>query len=91
MKEVKREVTKEEIMYEITKEELSRLKKEERRKGRYDILGYLCFSIKYYQYELNIAGMKCLVEDIFKFVTDQTNTIRNWHGYSFDDYVREYC
>lgn len=38
MKEIKREVTTEQVVYEITKEELDSIKREERNKGRDDVL-----------------------------------------------------
>ena len=90
MQEIEKEITTKQVVYEITKEELERIKIEERNKGRYDIVEYLKFAIKYYHYELNLGGVSNLVSDIIDFVTDRTNNIGNNYGYSFDEYVRRY-
>lgn len=87
MKEIKKEVTKEQIVYEITKEELEAIKRKERIGGRNDILGYMRFSIKFYRYKLNIRGMELLIENLIDFVSGKTNIIENACGYSLHDYV----
>lgn len=87
MKEIKKEVIKEQIMYEITKEELETIKREERIKGRNDIISYFIFSIQNYYYQLNIRGMQLLIENIINFLSRETNTIQNAYGYSFRDYM----
>ena len=85
MKEIKKEITKEQIVYDITKEELEAIKKEARIKGRKDIINYFSFSMKNYYYVLNIGGMQHLFENIIDFLSGKTNTIRNSYGYSFRD------
>ena len=90
MKEIKREVTTEQVVYEITKEELDSIKREERNKGRDDVLGYIGFSIKNYRYEITIAGIKNFVKELVDFLSDRTNTIQNIYGYSFWDYIKKY-
>ena len=90
MKEIKREVTTEQVVYEITKEELDSIKREERNKGRDDVLGYIGFSIKNYRYEITIAGIKKFVEELVDFLSDRTSTIQNIYGYSFWDYIKKY-
>ena len=87
MKEIKREITKEQVVYEITKEELEAIKIEERNKGRVDVLDYFIFSIKNYKYKINLKGMQNLIENIVDFLNNKTNTIENIYGYSFHDYI----
>lgn len=90
MKEIKKEVTTEQIVYEISKEELEFIKREERAKGRYDIIEYLCFTMKYYLYEINIAGATNFIKELCDFLLDKTNTIQNTYRYSFGDYLKKY-
>ena len=90
MKEIKKEITTEQVVYEITKKELETIKRDARNKGRYDIINYLQFSIKYYSYELNFAGMKSLIEDIADFLLGNKNTVPNICEYSFTEYISEY-
>lgn len=90
MKEIKKEITTEQVVYEISKEELESIKREERNKGRYDIIYYIAFALKNYLYEINIAGMRNIIDDLIDFVLDRTNTISNTYGYSFRDYVKKY-
>lgn len=87
MKEIKREITKEQIVYEITKEELDAIKTAERNKGRVDVLNYFIFSIKNYRYKINLTGMQNLIENIVDFSSNKTNGIENTYGYSFHDYI----
>lgn len=87
MKEIKREITKEQIVYEITKEELEAIKMKERNEGRVDVLNYFIFSIKNYKYEMNLRGMQNLIENIVDFLINKTNAIENIYGYSFHDYI----
>lgn len=90
MKEIKKEVTTEQVIYEISKEELESIKREERNKGRYDILGYIGFALKNYHCKLNLYGLSELVGDLVNFMSDKTNTIQNVYGYSFWDYMKKY-
>ena len=90
MKEIKKEITTEQIVYEVTKEELEKIKRDERNKGIYDIIGYLRFSIKNYRYKLNLGGMQSLLGNIIDFISDNTNNIENTYGYSFNEYIRKY-
>ena len=87
MKEIKREITKEQIVYEITKEELEAIKMKERNEGRVDVLNYFTFSITNYKYEMNLRGMQNLIENIVDFLSNKTNAIENIYGYSFHDYI----
>ena len=87
MKEIKEEITKEQIVYEIKKEELEAIKIAERNKGRSDILDYLAFSFKNYRYELNLRGIQHLCENLIDFLNGKTIFIENTYGYSFHDYI----
>ena len=90
MKEIKKEITTEKVVYEITKEELEKIKRDERSKGRYDVIDYLGFSLGNYRYKINFAGMRSLIENIVDFILDNTNNIENTYGYNFNEYVRKY-
>lgn len=87
MKEIKRTEVKNQIVYEITKEELEAIKITERNKGRVDILSYLVFSIKNYRWEFNLKGIKLYFENLIDFLDDKTTIIENIYGYSFHYYV----
>lgn len=90
MKEIKKEIITEQVIYEISKEELESIKRDERNNGRYDIIGYIGFALKNYRYELNLGGLSELVSDLCDFVTDKTNTIQNTYGYSFFEWLKRY-
>lgn len=91
MKEFEKEiVTKQTVtVYEITKEELEKIKEEERFKGRLDIIEYIRFSIKNFYLELNIAGTTEACCNIIDFINEKTNTIKNVYGYSFQDFLKK--
>lgn len=88
MKEIKKEIIKEQVVYEITKEELEAIKIAERNKGRTDILDYLAFSINNYLYELNLKGLQYLCENLVDFLNGKTTIIKNVYGYSFRDFIK---
>lgn len=90
MQIIEKEITKNQIVYELTQEELNNIKREERNKGRHDVIGYLIFVLKHYRYELNIAGMRYFIFDLVDFLTGKTNTIQNICQYSFNDYLDDY-
>jgi len=90
MEEVRQVISVEQTTYVLTKEELEKLKKDERIKGRNDILDYLQFSIKNYRYEMNIYGMKQLIVDIIDFITKTKNIVDNTYRYSFSDYIKRF-
>lgn len=90
MKEIKKEVTTEQVVYEITKEELESIKIEERNKGRYDIIEYLCFAASHYIYKINIGGAVNFITDLSDFLSDKTNIIPNVYGYSFFEWMKKY-
>lgn len=87
MTEIKKEITKEQVVYEITKEELEAIRITERNKGRSDILDYLAFSIKNYLYEFNLRGLQLFCENLIDFLNGKTITIKNVYGYSFHEYI----
>lgn len=90
MKEIKKEITREEIVYEVTKEELDSIKREERIKGRNDVMDYIGFSMHNYHYKMNLGGMQSFLCELIDFVADKTITIQNVYGYSFKDYINKY-
>lgn len=90
MKEIKREVTKEQIVYEITKEELNKIKQEARNEGRQDVLEYICFAIKRYRLKMNFGGITEFFSELVDFVSQESHTIRNTANYSFWDYINNF-
>lgn len=89
------------IFYEIAKEDFEKLKdiiteeieeirREERNKGRDDVVNYIFFSAKNFHLEFNITGINSFVRGIICFVCGETDTIENVYGYSFWDYVEKY-
>lgn len=90
MKEIKSTIITEQTIYEITKDELDAIKRNERAEGRMDVAMYLSFAIKHYYCELNLFGVTSLLGDIVDFLCEKTNTIRNTYGYSFGEYIRKY-
>ena len=87
MKEIKKEITREQIVYEITKEELESIKIAERNRGRKDIINYLIFSLKNYRYELNFSGTQRFCLNLVEFLNGEKNIIENIYGYSFHYYI----
>lgn len=88
MKEIKKEVITEQTIYEITKEELDKIKKDKRIEGIQDISNYVLFSLKNYKYKLNITGVYDLIVAIIDFLDNKTNIIENTYGYSFEDFCK---
>ena len=89
MKEFEKEITTKHVVYEITKEELDKIKREERYKGRMDIIEYIRFSIKNFYLELNYKGTIEACCNVLDFINDETNTIKNVYGYSFQDFIKK--
>ena len=90
MKEIKREVTKKQIVYEITKEELNKIKQEARNEGRQDVLEYIRFAIKRYRLKMNFRGITEFFYELVDFVCQESHTIRNTANYSFWDYINNF-
>ena len=90
MKEFTRTVEKEQIVYEITKEELDKIKREERVKGRYDIVEYARFAWNNYYLQLNTGCKIRFVKDLFDFVVNEDDSIKNIYNLSFHEYVKKY-
>lgn len=87
MLEIKKEVVKEQIVYEVSKEELEKIKRDELNKGRKEMLNYIGFCIVNFPYELNLYGVTELTSGICKFINGETVGIPNKHKYSFMGYV----
>lgn len=90
MVEIEKEITQKQVIYEITKEELDEIKREERNKGRDDIAGYIAFSIKNFYLQMNFGGLTKLFSCLVDFLNQNSSMIKNTYGYSFSDYVRKY-
>lgn len=90
MKEFTRTVEKEQIVYEITKEELEEIKRKERDKGRYDIIEYARFAWENYCFELNVRGKHSYLVDMFNCIVNEEGVIKNIYNLSFKDYVAKY-
>ena len=88
MTEIKREVVKEQIIYEITKEELEQLKRDERNKGRDEMISYIGFCLSNFSYDLNLYGTSEFISQLCDFIKGTTIGIENTYNYSFRDYIR---
>lgn len=88
MIEIKREVVKEQIIYKITKEELERLKSDERTKGRAEMISYIGFCLSNFSYDLNLYGTSEFISQLCDFIKGTTIGIENTYNYSFRDYVK---
>lgn len=89
MKEFEKEIITKQIVYEITKEELDKIKREERNNGRYDVIEYLSFTINKYALVFNLSGQLNWLKEAIDFLYGRTNIINNKYGYSFKDFVKE--
>lgn len=91
MKEFEKEiVTKQTVtVYEITKEELEKIKEEERYEGRQDVIEYIKFCAKYFTFNLNLPGIGKFVGCLGNFIHGRSNTIDNIYNYSFYDFIKE--
>lgn len=90
MVEIEKEITQKQVIYEITKEELDAIKREERNKGRDDIAGYIAFSIKNFYLKMNFGGLCGFFSCLVDFINQDSSSIKNTYGYSFSDYMKKY-
>lgn len=90
MKEIRKETTQEQIVYEITKEELNKIKREARNEGRQDVLEYIRFAIRRYRLKMNFGGITEFFSELVSFVCQESHTIRNTANYSFWDYINNF-
>ena len=90
MKEIKRQVTQEQIVYEISEEELNKIKQKMIERGRKEVLQYLSFTIRNYHIKMNFGGATHFLGELIDFICGQTNTIKNTFGYSFWDYIKQF-
>lgn len=88
MTEIKREVVKEQIIYEITKEELEQLKRDERTKGRQEVCDYIDFCLRNFRYEINVGGLCKFIPQLCDFIRGSSAGIENTYNYSFSDYIK---
>lgn len=90
MKEIKRNVTELKTLYEISEDELIKIKRKERAKGRQDVAEYIDFAFCNYIYEMNIRGMMGFIERLIKFCRLEINNIDNYYKYNLSDFVKKY-
>lgn len=95
MKEIKREVVTEEVIaYELTKEELDKIKQEERNRGRAggidDIRRYFWFCKENSAYVFNYGYAMRFLKDVLLFLDGQQDYVENKYGYSFKEYLKRF-
>ena len=90
MKEFTRTIETEEVVYEITKEELLKIKREERVKGRMDIVEYVSFAFDNFYLVLNFHGKMEFMKQMFHFIVNDAPGIENINKLSFQDYIKKY-
>lgn len=93
MREIKRNITttKEEIFYEISKQELEDIKSKERIKGREDIAGYINYCYSQLSYKtISISALFDVLKQIIEFARRKEDYIENGNHYNFSDYIKEH-
>lgn len=90
MKEFTRTVEKEEIVYEITKQELLKIRNEERVKGRMDIVEYVTFTFDHFYLKLNTGGKLEFMKQLFHFIVNDAPGIENTYRLTFQEYIKKY-
>ena len=90
MKEIKKSIVSEVTIYELTKEELEEIKKNERLKGRDDIRQYVNFAWHNFYLELNYKGKVEFFIETCNFLLNGENNIHNVYKMPFDKFIETY-
>lgn len=90
MKKYTNQIEKEEIIYELTQDELCDLLKNSFNKSKKYIGDYILFCYNHYIYKLNISGLIDLLSDIISFVCGNSNYIRNTYKLDYFDFLNKY-
>lgn len=75
------------VFYELSEDDLNLIKRNERIKGRTEIINYIKFSLKYYPFKLNIAGTFNFINDLIAFLSNKNSFIQNVYKLSFNDFI----
>ena len=87
MKKYKKEITVSEEFYELSKEELEKIKRKERVRGRAEMAHYISFCYSNYKLKTNIGGAVRFLQELFDFLETKQNGISNIYELDFCDYV----
>ena len=80
-------------VFELTEEELEKIKinerKEGQKEGRREALDYIRFAIGFYEYGSDMLGAIKFLSALLKFTKRETDVIPNAYGYSFGDFLKQ--
>lgn len=89
MKKYEKQITVSEEFYEISKEELEKMKKSERARGRSELANYILFCFSNYIFKTNIGGLLEFLKELLSFLDRKEDKISNICEINFFDYVKK--
>lgn len=89
MKKYEKQITVSEEFYEISKEELEKIKKAERVRGRAELADYILFCYSNYILKMNVGGLFEFLKEVLDFLGRKKNEISNKYEIGFFDYAKE--
>lgn len=89
MKKYKKETVISEEFYEISKEELEKIKKQERARGRSELAEYILFCYSNYILKMNLGGLLEFLKEILGFLNREKDGISNKYEISFFEYIKK--
>lgn len=89
MKKYEKQITVSEEFYEISKEELEKIKKAERVRGRAELADYILFCYSNYTFKMNVGGVLEFFKELLAFLFRDKNGISNKRNIDFFDYAEE--
>ena len=89
MKKYEKQITVSEEFYEISKEELEKIKKAERVRGRTELADYILFCYSNYIFKINVGGVFEFLKEVLDFLARKKDEISNKYEIGFFDYAKE--
>lgn len=89
MKKYEKQITVSEEFYEISKEELEKIKKAERVRGRVELADYILFCYSNYIFKINVGGVFEFLKEVLDFLARKKDKISNKYEIGFFDYAKE--
>ena len=89
MKKYEKQITVSKEFYEISKEELEKIKKAERVRGRAELADYILFCYSNYIFKINVGGVFEFLKEVLDFLTRKKDEISNKYEIDFFDYAKE--
>lgn len=88
MKKYEKQITVSEEFYEISKEELEKIKKAERVRGRAELADYILFCYSNYIFKINVGGVFEFLKEVLDFLARKKDEISNKYEINFFDYAK---